>query len=218
MLDCVFALCIEWLMMRKNACLLACLCLGFCSKAWADADPPAGSPSPAAAPPATAAPATPATEAHDGFRFRHGIAATAGEEFGSGPSSGLSGALFGLDWRLGAQVNNLYAVYFQTHLSFGTAHIGAASGVTGNFAEAVMLERTLVDKYFVGGGAGYGVLNNPSGPIVALRGGLYPLMKVSETEARRRGLMVGADLRFYFAGANVGTVTQVMVSVGYEKY
>jgi hypothetical protein len=150
--------------------------------------------------------------------MRNAFDVNLGEEIGSGPSSGLSGVLGGADWRIGAQINDDYAVYFDTHLSFGTAHIGATSGVTGNFAEAVMVERTFVDRYFVGAGAGYGVLNNPSGPLFQVRGGWYPLMSVDNGRARRRGLMVGVDLREYFAGANIGTVSQISVALGYEKY
>jgi len=198
------------------------LCVGITTSAWAD---PATDPPPPTAPPPTLAPAgvTPMTPmpdggALDGLRLRHGIAATFGEEVGSGPSSGLSGVLYGLDWRFGVQLNNLYAVYLQTHLSFGTAHIGSTSGVTGNFAETAIVERTFVNRYFVGVGGGYGILNNPSGPVLQVRAGWYPFMGASELRPRRRGLMIGADIRAYFAGDSVGTVTQAMVSLGYEKY
>src|SRR5262249_9991288 len=118
-----------------------------------------------------------ATEASsDGLRLRHGIAFSGGEEIGSGPSSGLTGELYGLDWRIGAQLNNLWAVHLNTHLSFGNAHIGGASGTTGNFAEAVMVERMLMDRFFVAAGGGYGVLNNPRGPLLQFPLGGYPLM------------------------------------------
>ena len=160
-----------------------------------------------------------ATEApSDGLRLRHGIAFSGGEEIGSGPSSGLTGELYGVDWRIGAQLNNLWAVHLNTHLSFGSAHFGGGSGTTGNFAEAVMVERMLLDRFFVAAGGGYGVLNNPSGPLLQFRVGGYPLMFADASEARRRGLMLGVDVRAYFAGEAIGTVTQVSFGIGYEKF
>jgi hypothetical protein len=151
--------------------------------------------------------------------MRHGIGFSLGEEFGSGPSDGLSGSLYGMDWRLGAQINNALALYVDTHLSFGTAHIGAASGVTGNFAVAAMGEYTILNKVAIGAGGGYGILNNPSGPLAQARVAWYPLSSASTTSARRKGLMVGFDARFYFADAmQVGTVRQFALSIGYEKY
>jgi hypothetical protein len=162
---------------------------------------------------------TTGAEPMDGFRLRHGVAFSAGDEIGSGPSSGLSGALYGVDWRIGGQINNDYAVYLDTHLSFGTAHIGATSGYTGNFAVAAMFERTIMNQFFVAAGGGYGVLNNPSGPLGQLRAGWYPLISASDTHARRKGLVVGVDARFYFADAmTIGTVTQLSASIGYEAF
>jgi hypothetical protein len=211
-------------MSRIATGLSTCLVLAISIPAYADGTGTelgtAPTPAPAASASVTAAPPPPmgVVEERDGFRMRHGVAASFGEELGSGPSSGLSGFLGGVDWRIGAQINNLYAVYVDTHLSFGTAKIGAQSGVTGNFASALMAERTLADKFFVGAGGGYGVLNNPSGPLAQVRAGWYPAMSSSETAARRRGLVLGADVRAYFAGPGIGTVTQLSVSLGYEKY
>jgi hypothetical protein len=150
------------------------------------------------------------------MRLRNGFSFSAGEEFGSGPSSGLSGSLFGGDWRIGAKISDDYAVYLHSHLSFGTAHIGAASGVTGNLAAAVLAERSLPARLFVAGGGGYGVLNNPSGPLAQLRLGWYPMEHAPNTVARR--LNVAFDSRWYFAGAGVGTVTQLAFSVGYDRF
>lgn len=168
--------------------------------------------------PGTARPSAGPPEVGDQLRFRHGFAFNLGEEIGSGPSSGLTGVLGGIDWRLGAQINNQYAVYLDNHLSFGTAHIGKASGVTGNLCETVMVERTFADHYAIAAGAGYGVLNNPSGPAAHARAVWYPFVHASGANGRRRGLMVGADLRAYFAGDAIGTVTQVSLALGYEKF
>jgi len=192
--------------MRTHAMLLVCLVSVMHGAARAD--------TPSDAPPA-GAPAVVVVAPADGFRLRHGIDATFGDEFGTGSLSGFSGALGGIDWRIGAQINNALAAYLDTHLSLGTAQMNGASGVTGNFAVAAMGEYTILDHFFVAGGGGYGVLNNPSGPMLQARGGWYPVVSKSRVGPRRRGLMIGFDVREYFVGANV---TQLSLSVGYEKY
>lgn len=202
---------------------MALVCLGFASNiARADgtvvaaATPPPAT-DPAAIPAAhTPAPAPVQAAPEDGTRLRNGFSLSASEELGSGPSSGLSGQLFGLDWRIGAHINDDYAVYLQTHLSFGNAHIGAASGVTADFATAVMAERSLPERFFVAGGGGYGVLNNPSGPLAQTRIGWYPMESAAGIVARR--LNVALDARWYFAGDQVGTVTQIAATIGYDRF
>jgi hypothetical protein len=149
------------------------------------------------------------------MRLRNGFSFSAGEEFGSGPSSGFSGQLYGADWRIGMKINEDYAVYLQSHLSFGSGHIGGASGATGNFAGAIMAERSLPQRLFVAGGAGYGVLNNPSGPLAQARVGWYP-MEHQGGVARR--LNVALDARWYFAGDAIGTVTQLAMTIGYDRF
>jgi hypothetical protein len=193
-------------MKQRTAGLISSLVVlgGFGSRVYADAND------------ATAASAAGAV---DGFRLRHGIAFSLGQEYGSGPSSGLSGTLGGVDWRLGGQIDNRLAVYLDTHLSFGNAHIGASSGITGDFALAAMGEYTLANQYAFAAGFGYGVLNNPSGPLGQIRAAWYPFATTAVDSPRRKGLMVGFDARFYFAdGMTIGTVTQLSLSVGYEKY
>ncbi len=64
------------------------------------------------------------------------------------------------------------------------------------------------------GGAGFGVLNNPSGFTVEGRAGAYPLM--SHSDASRSGLMVGVDVKTVFASAATGIV--VMGCIGYESF
>lgn len=150
------------------------------------------------------------------MRLRNGFSFSAGREYGSGPSSGLSGSLYGGDWRIGAQIDDKHAVYLHTHLSLGTAKIGTASGYTGNFAAALIAERMLPMRIFVGGGGGYGVLNNPSGPLGQLRVGWYPFEQNSATKVRR--LNVALDGRWYFPGEQIGTVTQIAVTLGYDRF
>lgn len=190
-----------------------------------EGDPPPADPANPADPsmPATPAEAKPpvvrdaqAPEASQGLTFRNGFSLSVGQETGSGPSAGLSGQLYGVDWRIGAQVNSALGLYVHSHLSLGTAKIGATSGYTGNLATAVVGEYTLPIRLFVGGGFGYGVLNNPSGPLAELRAGWYPFKKSSDGKARRLNLAV--DARFYFAGPAIGTVTHLALSLGYDRF
>ena len=158
----------------------------------------------------------PAPAPSSGASLRNGFSLSVGEEVGSGPSSGLTGQLYGVDWRIGAHINDMLSIYLHTHLSLGTAKIGAASGVTGNFATAVIAEYTLAQKLFVGAGGGYGVLNNPSGPLAEARVGWYPFKTTSEGKARRLNLAI--DARWYLAGDAIGTVTQIALSLGYDRF
>ena len=206
--------------MRKNAYLLICLGMGSATAFADDAAAPATAPpAPAAAPAPAATSAAPPPVEH-GWRLRHGITATGGELFGSVQNVSFTESLAGLDWRLGVQLNDDWAAYSDAHMSFGSAMALGSSGTTGNFAEAIMGERTINDKIFVGAGAGYGVLNNPSGPLIAARAGYYPLMSRDDADGRRRGLVISGDIREYFASQNGQSVTatQLMISVGYEKY
>ena len=166
---------------------------------------------PAATPAAPAAPPPP-VRPPDGVRFRGGISLGGGGEFVSGFTAGLGG----LDGRLGVQINKLVGVYLQPHFSAGAGSIGSVSGATATAAATVLADFTFIDRIFVGAGAGYGLVNNPHGAAIHVRFGGYPLMKFSEVAPRRKGLMVGADLRTYFT--QVGPVVQLMAAVGYEAY
>ncbi|MFO0722358.1 MAG: hypothetical protein U1E65_01165 [Myxococcota bacterium] len=146
----------------------------------------------------------------DGGRFRFGIDGAGAFE----SVSPLSGPMFGLDLRLGYQINDMFAVYAQPHLSLGSLSSGAVSGLTGTFVGTVMAEATFSDRFFVGAGAGYGILNNPSGPAIEARVGGYPLM--SHHDADRSGLMLGVDVKTVFASAATGVV--VMGCIGYESF
>lgn len=150
-----------------------------------------------------------------GTHLRNGFSASLGEELGSGPSSGLSGQLYGVDWRIGAKLAGPWSVYADTHLSLGTAKIGAASGYTGNFAIAMLGERELPAKTFVAAGGGYGVLNNPSGLLAQLRGGIN---LGGDDNAVSRRWNVALDARFYFAGDQIGTVSQISLTLGYDRF
>jgi hypothetical protein len=202
--------------MRRFTMVFVCLAS---ATALATANPDATVPgaAPTTAPVTVATPAPAAVPAQSsGPTLRNGFSLSVGEEVGSGPSSGRSGQLYGVDWRIGAKISDALAVYADTHLSFGTAKIGGASGVTGNFATAVIGEYTLPMRVFVGGGAGYGVLNNPSGPLAQFRVGWYPSAQSEPGTSRR--LNIALDSRFYFAGDQVGTVSQISLTLGYDRF
>jgi hypothetical protein len=128
--------------------------------------------------------------------------------------------MFGLDLRLGYQVMNLLAIYAEPHLSFGSLGTSAAgvpiSGGTGTFVGTALAEVTLIDRLFVAAGAGYGVLNNPSGFAIEARVGGYPLMVRGDKGPRRKGLMVGGTFRDVFVDGATGTL--FMGCIGYEAF
>jgi hypothetical protein len=200
---------------RQNTRLFVTFVLGMgftLHAAGAYAQEPAPPPPPA--PPGPAAPAVAATstaeQEEDGVRFRGGVSLGAGPMF-----IAYSGFLAGVDGRLGLQINDLIGVYVQPHLSFGTAKVGAVKGFTGVVAATGLAEVTLMDHFFVAAGGGYGVLNNPNGPVVHFRLGGYPLMGSGEG-ARRKGLMLGIDTRLFFVPGDTGM--QLMGALGYEAF
>jgi hypothetical protein len=148
----------------------------------------------------------------DGVRFRGGASGGGGFWTGSNLTAGLGGG----DGRLGVQINHYLAVYGQVHFSGGVVSQGRASGGTGVFAGSGLVEVTLLHRLFIAAGGGAGVLNNPGGGMLHFRLGGYPLMGFGENGARRKGLMVGADLRIVF----VTGLTAIMpfFSVGYEAF
>lgn len=171
-----------------------------------------------AAPSPEAAPA--AVDTGDRGRFRFGINGSGGLERVSANGASASGAMFGMDLRLGWQLSHLLAVYFQPHLSFGSLEANGAgakvSGFTGTFIGTVMGEATFFDRFFAGAGIGYGVFNNPSGFAIDLRAGGYPLMGRSERGPRRKGLMLGMDFRTVFLDGATGI--HFTGGLGYEAF
>lgn len=146
------------------------------------------------------------------MRFRGGISIGGGGEFVSGFGIGLAA----IDGRIGVQINKLIGVYVQPHVSFGAGSIAGVSGATGTVAATAMIDFTFINKIFVGTGAGYGVVNNPHGAVLAFHLGGYPIAKVYPDRPRRKGLMLALDQRTYFTA--VGPVVQVIGSIGYEAY
>ena len=172
----------------------------------------------------------------DGARFRGGVAATFGGLFGSEGPLDYSGFLGGADGHIGVQINNLIGIYAVPHLSYGSI---SASTTVGNqsisasdgwldFSATGVVDVTLIDRIFVGGGAGFAAhaptctnCGGLAGPNVHLRLGGYPLMSRGDDGIRRKGLQIGADFRINFLSASGGgsiTLLQPMVTVGYEAF
>ena len=179
------------------------------------APPPPPPPAPGAAP---AAPA-PGGE-KDGLRLRGGVSAVAGGMF----LNNYSGFMAGVDGRLGLQINNLIGVYAVPHLTFGPVKVdvgpASASTVIGLFSATAVADVTLIDHIFVGAGGGFGVVNNPTGPVAHFRAGAYPLMGHGANGIRRKGLVLSLDTRLYFlsqAGVST-TVMELSGGIGYEAF
>jgi len=191
-----------------------------------------------AAPDATAAPAegaapaeaaTPApapapagntsTSVEDGVRFRFGVSGGVGfftvkPEVGEGK---VSCTYFGTDVRLGAQINSLIGVYAQPTLGYYTASTGGLVAAGGLLGFSAGVDATFIDRFFVGAGIGYTVYNSPGGLTPMLRIGGYPLMARSDVKARRKGLMLGMDLRFTGLDG-LKEIIMPTFNVGYEAF
>ena len=148
--------------------------------------------------------------------LRNGFSLSAGQEFGG--DRDISGTMLGVDWRIGARINDPVSIYLHSHLSFGSAseNNGANSGVTATMAAALVGEYRLPMNVFVGAGGGYGVLNNPKGPLLEARVGYYPLKTAATGKVRR--LNVALDYRMFMANQGYGNVNHVAVSLGYDRW
>ena len=152
-------------------------------------------------------------------RLRLGFDGVVGLESISAGGVSFSGAMFGVEGRIGWQLNDMFALYAEPHLSFGSLSTSVAGGSfgggTGTFVGTLMGEATFQDQFFAGAGLGFGVLNNPSGFALEARGGWYPLRWQGEN-GRRKALMVGASFRTIFAGGGTGILA--LATVGYEWF
>ena len=176
-------------------------------------------PTTVATPAATAPDGATTAAVVDGARFRFGVSGgigffTAASEVGSAK---VSCTYYGLDLRFGAQINDMFAVYAQPTLGYYTANGAGALAAGGLLGATVGADVTLVDRFFVGAGLGYTVYNNPAGLTPILRVGAYPLMSHSDQKARRKGLMLGADLRFTSLDG-LKTIVMPTFNLGYEAF
>ncbi len=202
------------------------------SVAFADDLPPtAATPDPkpeGEAKPATDAPKTEGAKddektsktREDHPRFRGGISAGGGLMFFTAASSfGNASATFGiggLDGRLGVQINDLIGVYVQPQVGV----YGASAGVGGLAGGAALIDFTFIDRLFVGVGGGGVILNSPGAGEVILRVGGYPAMGFGADKVRRKGLMLGIDMRIFIAPSGGATLVapSPTFNIGYEAF
>lgn len=193
----------------------------------ATTESPAADAAPAeATAPATPAPATAAAAGADaskpvvdGMRFRFGVAGGIGFFSAQAESGGpkVSCTYYGADLRLGAQINDLIGVYAQPTLGYYSADVSGTLAAGGLLGMAVVADATIIDRFFVGAGIGYTVYNSPAGVTPILRVGGYPLMSRSDQKARRKGLMLGVDLRFTSL-EGIKTIVMPTFNLGYEAF
>jgi hypothetical protein len=157
--------------------------------------------------------------ATDGARFRFGVSGGAGffTAASQAGSAKVSCTYYGADLRFGAQVNNLIGVYVQPTLGYYSANVTGVLAAGGLLGISAAADVTLIDRLFVGAGVGYTVYNNPGGISPLLRIGGYPLMSRSEEKARRKGLMLGMDLRFTSLDG-LKTIVMPTFNLGYEAF
>ena len=155
----------------------------------------------------------------DGVRFRFGVDGGVGffKVADQGGSTKVSCTYFGVDLRFGAQINDLIGVYAQPALGYYTTSVDGFIAAGGLIGFAAGADFTFIDRLFVGAGLGYTVYNSTGGITPMLRFGGYPLMVRSQEKARRKGLMLGIDLRFTPL-TGLKTVVMPTFNVGYEAF
>jgi hypothetical protein len=111
----------------------------------------------------------------------------------------------------------MIGVYAQPQLGVYGGDVGAGLiGTGGLIGTSAVIDFTFLDQLFVGGGLGYAILNSPAGMELHFRAGGYPLYGDSQDRARRKGLMLGADLRLHFVEGY--TFVAPTFNIGYEAY
>jgi hypothetical protein len=149
----------------------------------------------------------------DEVRFRGGISGGGGGLFVSGFVVGMGG----VDGRLGVQIMDLVGLYVQPHLALGSGTYDGVTLFTGALGGSLVVDFTFIDQLFVGAGPGIswlGSLTDPA-PEIHVRFGGYPVVGDGEG-GRRKGFMIGGDVRVYFVGDI--TVVEPFVSLGYEAF
>lgn len=160
----------------------------------------------------TPAPAEAASRGGDGTRFRFGVSGGGGLLLWDGPALKYGG----VDLRLGLQINELIGIYVQPQLGFYAGEFGGVTGVGGLLGGSILADFTFADRLFAAAGAGFALLNNPSGPEIHLRAGGYPLASSGGENGRRKGLMLGVDVRMHFVSGS--TFFAPTLCIGYESF
>jgi hypothetical protein len=152
----------------------------------------------------------------DWARFRGGVSLIGGGLFVDGLGVGLAG----IDGRIGVQLNRLIGIYAQPYLTLGAGKsYGGLQTFVGTGGADAVIDFTLADTLFLGVGGGAGILQNVAAEDILFRIGAYPLYRRGRG-GRRRGLMIGIDVRPYFF-SDVGqgyNVLNVMGKIGWEAY
>lgn len=193
------------MMIKTNGLLMAALLMTASATAFAqDGEAPPVEEMNGAAP--TGAPGV------EGMRFRFGVSGGGGLMVWDGPVLKYGG----LDLRFGLQVNQLVGIYVQPQLGFYGGEFGGVTGVGGIIGGSVLADFTFADHLFAGAGAGFAVLNNPSGFELHVRAGGYPLASTGGENGRRKGLMLGVDMRVHFVSG--ATFVAPTLCIGYEAF
>jgi hypothetical protein len=149
----------------------------------------------------------------DDGRFRFGVAGGAGLMSWEGPTFWYGG----VDLRFGYQINDMIGIYGQPQIGvYGGDAGGGVVGSGGLIGTSAVVDFTFADQFFVGGGLGYAILNNPSGVEIHFRVGGYPIYTDKKDRARRKGLMLGADIRLHLVEGY--TFVAPTFNIGYEAY
>ena len=154
----------------------------------------------------------------DGVRFRGGISAGGGGFYFL--RQGYGGGT--IDGRVGVQFNDIVALYVQPQLSIFTRSQSTVLGDAQDFSAStlgatMLLDFTFWDDFFLGAGGGVGALNNfDLAPIIHFRTGLYPWMEHGEDNVRRKGFLLGFDLRLVPYASEINVMPTV--NIGYEAY
>ncbi len=160
--------------------------------------------------------------AYGGARFRWGVSGMVGPSFGVSPV-----AAFGVDARVGAQVNDWFGFYGQPMFQFGVGFTTDDDEFTRSFGQALigmaaMFDFTFADFVYLAVGPEYvtGVVGlrdggedfGPFFSIASRFGVVLGKMKAN----RRKGLALGLDTRVILVDS--GVVVTPLLSAGFEYF
>lgn len=172
----------------------------------------------------------------DGPRVRAGLAAAFGGAAQTDDRDG--GILFGgAEGHLGVQIDDLVGVYLAPRYAAGKLGVGGdreVSFITELLGVSAVVDFTLADRFFVGGGGGLAqyqlncvvcIGKVLAGGVLHARLGGYPVVSYDTLGARRFGMMVGAEVRTSFlrygledGGSVRVTFVEPSLTVGVEAF